>query len=329
MELQNLNLRTFKIAGALSAPQPAAVRPLVKCEFPGAAVPPSRPMSGWLMTYGQLANGRLTPTVDRDDQIADVARELGLVDWAPYVDGGVWNDTHNDEPHDRFGQVVGYPLGLQFHDETSPLAKSHGKVGFYTWGYLLDRDQPENWRDYKPSPRDLARSDHFWDLAKALAPTGRSLGLSAQGVCALSPCNKRILWAQVAKASLCELPKNPDATIEIGSVDSPLAWLKKGMASDPSPCGRCRCPPGICAGAPAPLAKAADAAPGALTESEPPKIPAELERLARAAGLSPYLLRSLIPKMVAAYKISEADAARYLIEHIRRRSAAKLEARHG
>lgn len=212
---------------------------------------PTRPLGGWLMVYALIkASGALVPIVDRDDQVMEAAKELGHIDWSQYLDGGVWNDTHDEKVR------VGVPTGLEFHDETTVLAKAHGKTGFWTEGHLFDRTDPESWerhlpRDKWPTPNDLDRADHFWNLSQMLKGTPRPLGLSAHGLMAESPCGKRIIWCKVTQAAVCELPKNPGSTAEPLLKGSPLriVQMRKGMVTrSDRPCGACDCPAGSCEG---------------------------------------------------------------------------------
>jgi len=184
---------------------------------------PSRPMGGWLMTYGKLGqDGKVVPTRDREGHIVEAAREVGHIDWDDYRKGGRWNDTHDENV------IIGLPSVLEFHGPESPMAKSHGKIGFWTEGHLFDRRDPRSWagltdmqgKARSPTPRELERADHFHNLATLLKGTPRPLGLSAHGKMMVTP-DGRIVWARVPQAAVCELPMNPDATFEV---------LAKGMA---------------------------------------------------------------------------------------------------
>jgi len=203
---------------------------------------PSRPLGGWLMTYGKIGpSGGIVPTVDRQGHIVEAARELGHIDWSEYLKGGRWNDTHlKDEATGRHLALVGLPSVLEFHDGTTELAKAHRKVGFWTAGHLFDRNDPASWSaygDYVPTPHDLDRSDYFWDLAQLLKGTPRPLGLSAEGDMALDDSGTRIVFARVRQAAVCELPQNPDTTLEpmqLGLpgplLDTPLQIMAKAIA---------------------------------------------------------------------------------------------------
>jgi hypothetical protein len=197
------------------------------------------------MTYGKIGpDGGVVPTVDRDNQIMEAAAELGRVDWDPYLNNGLWNDTHDE------AVILGVPETLEFHDGSTSLSKDHGKVGFWTTGHLFDRADPKSWTDYTdyvPSESELDRADHFWQLATLLKGLPRPLGFSAHGSMALSPCRSRIIWCQVRQAAVCELPKNPDATAEPLLKGSPLELLRKGMVGRRQ-CGKCSCPPWACDG---------------------------------------------------------------------------------
>lgn len=187
---------------------------------------PSRPLGGWLMTYGKLGpDGSVVPTRDREGHVVEAAREIGHIDWKPYVKGGRWNDTHDEDT------VIGMPTVLQFHEPESDMAKAHGKMGFWTEGHLFDRRDPRSWEgltDTAGAPRmptelELRKADHFWNLANLLKGTPRPIGLSAHGKMMVTP-DGRIVWARVDHAAVCELPMNPDATLEV---------LAKGMAGVP------------------------------------------------------------------------------------------------
>lgn len=270
--------------------------------------PASRPMGGWLMTYGKIGpDGGIVPTVDRDGQTVEAAKQLGDIDWSTYLKGGLWNDTHDEST------IVGMPSTLEFHDGTTALSKSHGKVGFWTTGALFDRADPSSWAALgrTPSPRELARADHFWSMAHLLKGTPRPLGFSAHGSMALSPCRKRIIYAKVDHAAVCELPVNPDATAEVMELarhESILEHLRKGMVGA-SPCTRCKCPPGSCegllrkgdsgmtTGAIAPLTP--QDLDGAVTDPTPPT--STEEKIAR-----------LVAQVAMSYRVSDADARRWV-----------------
>lgn len=265
MTALSANLRTvpFAIRGEVSALSSELRKGGAE---PGARAY-TRPMGGWLATFGKLGpDGGIVPTVDRDGQVFEAARELGRIDWSPYLKGGKWNDTHDDKV------IVGLPVSLEFHDGTTPLSKSHGKIGFWTTGRLFDRNDPSSWDGLgrRPTAHEFERADHFWSLAHLLKGLPRPIGLSAHGAYAASPCGKRIVYARVDEAAVCELPKNPDATLEAleKAVRAPdlLEVLAKGSrvpTAGGKPCGRCSCPPGACDGL---LRKAVTAGGGTVPE---------------------------------------------------------------
>lgn len=232
------------------------IQPLAKADN-GAAWKPTRPFGGWLATYGRIGpNGGIIPTEDRQGHIFDAARTIGLIDFSDYLTKGVWNDTHigfTEETKDQKPIVVGRPTLLEFHDESSPLAKAHQKVGFWTEGHLFDRADPRSWTlfgDYTPTEKDLERSDYFWTVAAMLKGLPRSLGFSAQGRMLLSPCGKRIIWAKIDQNAVCETPVNPYATsmpLQLAVRDG-RSWshdirVTPDMVGK-SPCDSCLCPPG-------------------------------------------------------------------------------------
>lgn len=217
----------------------------------------SRPMAGWLTTYGQLGpDGKIRETFDRDDQVMEAARKLGAIRWDGYLKKGVWNDTH------RPGVIVGLPTSLEFHGGDTPLSKAHRKIGFFTEGHLFDRNDPGSWAGLTdsignartPTDHEFKRADHFWNLANLLKGSPRGIGLSAEGKMALSPCRRRIIQAQIDAAAVCEYPRNPDATLEPLSKGGATGGSKGGATPafmlgvpDFSACGRCSCPAGSCA----------------------------------------------------------------------------------
>jgi hypothetical protein len=214
------------------------VKPLVKATE-GTVWTPTRPMGGWLATYGKIGpNGGVVPTKDREGQIFEAAKTLGMIDFGTYLKKGRWNDTHDE------GIIVGVPTDLEFHDHTTDLAKAHRKVGFWTEGHLFDRTDPMSWElfGYEPTEKDLDRSDYFWKLSHLLKGTPRSLALSAHGKMLLSPCGERIIWATVRQAAVCEVPQNADATLQ------PLELAVKVRQSmvGANACATCSCPAGAC-----------------------------------------------------------------------------------
>jgi hypothetical protein len=228
------------------------LEPLAKSRASGLWVP-TRPLGGWLITYGKLdANGSVTPTRDRDGQTFDAAETVGRIDWSDYLAKGVWNDTHagmitgadGKKTYDASLDIpVGLPTMLEYHGADSALAKSHGKVGFWTEGALFDREDPRSWLGLgrEPTEREFARADRMWQVATLLKGAPRGLGFSAEGKMLLSPCGSRILWAKVQRAAVCEVPVNPDATAMILAVTG--ARITPEMVGA-DPCADCRCPPG-------------------------------------------------------------------------------------
>jgi len=279
------------------------VVPLVKSR--GAGWRPTRPLGGWLMTYGKIGpDGGVVPTVDRDDQIMDAARELGHINWEEYIKGGFWNDTHIVGP-DGKPIIVGVPTTLEFHAGDTELSKSHGKVGFWTTGHLFDRTDPQSWQkflppDKWPSPGELDRADHFWSLSQLLKGTPRPLGLSAEGSMALSPCRKRVLYAKVTCAAVCEVPVNPDTTLE----PMELAFLRKGMVGADA-CRNCKCPKG----ARCTLAKAVTAG-GAGTGAV---VKEDLEGV--SGDTKTEKMEHLIRQVRRRFKISRREAIRWCLQY--------------
>ena len=277
----------------------------------GPTRPQNRRLGGWLMTYGKIGpDGGIVPTVDRDGQTVEAAKQLGQIDWSTYLKGGRWNDTHNEDV------IVGKPATLEFHDGTTELSKSHGKVGFWTTGHMFDRSDPRSWDDLgrSPTPREFERADHFWSMAHLLKGMPRPLGFSAHGSMQLSPCRKRIIYAKVDHAAVCELPVNPDSTAEIMELGrpSPLEFLRKGMVGA-SPCRTCRCPPGSCEGL---LAKGASGMTtgeiSALTpmDSEQTAIPTHIELM--PGNTTEQKVARLVAIISARYHVSDADARRWV-----------------
>lgn len=304
MDLTGQHIERFKIAGAVTPL--IGLRKAVGSETGGWV--PTRPMGGWLMTYGKIGpDGGVVPTVDRDGHTAEAARQLGLIDWSGYLKGRRWNDTHSD-------RVVGLAHTLEFHDGSTDLSKAHRKVGFWTTGHLFDRDDPQSFGDYSPTDEELAKADHFWSLAHILQGTPRPIGLSAEGLMALSKCRRRIIYAQVDQAAVCEVPVNPDATLEPMELarlleGSPLAFLRKGMVGA-SPCGKCSCPPDACRG----MFKAVHHA-GAV----PNVVPEDLEgKAADTAGPSP--TERLILRIMQRFEVDRATAMRWLRLYLARRN---------
>tara|TARA_R110000824_G_scaffold54028_2_gene149071 strand:- start:24996 stop:25988 length:993 start_codon:yes stop_codon:yes gene_type:complete len=258
---------------------------------------PSRPLGGWLCTYAKIGpNGGIIESHDRDDQVFEAAQALGRIDFNDYLRKGIWNDTHNidpDSPPDKPRKLpmamrvfVGVPTMLEFHDKESPLAKAHGKLGFWTEGHLFDRRDPRSWTeftDYEPTEKDLLKADYYWRLAELLKGTPRPLGISADGKMLLSPCKKRIIWAKINEAAVCEVPVNPDATIEPLLLGRP--WRINREMVGGNPCDTCSCPAGACRNL---LLKGSDLSPAEMkrapagdvdTMKEEHPLAAKLERL--------------------------------------------------
>lgn len=271
-----------------------SVQPIVGMRKGAGGYVPRRQLGGWLMTYGKVApDGSVVPTVDRDDQVMEAARELGHIDWQSYLAKGAWNDTHDE------GVIVGHPTGLEFHDGSTELSKASRKVGFWTEGHLWDPEDARSWTAFgcsTPSPRELERADHFWHLATMLKGSPRPLGFSAHGLMALSPCGKRIIKCKVTQAAICELPKNPDATIDLVK-GSPLELMRKGIVTrSDRPCGRCSCPAGACEG----LLK------GTSTSTISSIAPQDLE--GANTDNAARKMRKLVQAVAARYGIEESDA---------------------
>ena len=289
------------------------VVPLLKASPGATRHVATRPMGGWLLTYGKRhPDGSITPTVDRDQQTIEAARELGHIDWAPYVDKGLWNDTHDE------AVIVGVPETLEFHDGQTELSRAHGKVGFWTTGHLWDRNDPTSWTaytDYVPSEEELERADHYWQLAELLEGLPRPLALSAHGEMALSPCGSRVIWCRVRQAAVCELPKNPDATLEILAKGGPLLELRKGMVGR-DPCRTCTCPPWACDRL---LRKATPTATDGSVDPTGGSYPNEAQDPdSRQARTSRPGLDTLIEMLVEQYFIDRKTAERWVARFFRR-----------
>ncbi len=266
---------------------------------------PTRPMGGWLMTYGQIGPaGGIIPTTDREGHIVEAARELGHIDWTEYLEKGLWNDTHLLDKATDCKIIVGVPTLLEFHDGTTELAKAHRKVGFFTAGHLFDRNDPASWSaysDYVPNPSELDRSDYFWGLAQMLKGLPRQLGLSADGLMALDPETKtRIIYAVVKQAAVCEIPQSPDATLEPlmlaaqRGFDTPLEIMAKAIAQ-------------------------AQGAPHAETSSMPadsPIVPEDLEGDDEDRSVA-----RLVKLIASRFMVSEAKAKAWVRNYISRRKA--------
>lgn len=293
------------------------VSPLHKAVGASAWIP-TRPLGGWMATYGKIGpNGGIIPTVDRDDHIFEAAGTIGKIDFTEYLAKGLWNDTHTEV-------IVGVPSGLEFCGPDSPLAKAHSKVGFWTEGHLFDRRDPRSWLScttYEPTSADLDQADYYWHLATMLKGMPRSLGFSAEGKMQLSPCGHRIIYARVARNSVCELPVNPD------SIATPLRLAREHrLVPDmvgKSPCADCRCPwDSRCKVAP--LAKGVSPADAV----DPVLVVQDLEdEAADQAGEdepSPYaMLQQLV---IERTHCTPADARRWIAGYLRKNKANVAEA---
>jgi hypothetical protein len=204
----------------------------------GAERRPTRPLAGWLMVYGTLgASNNVIPIRDRQGHTHDAARELGHIDWTPYIEKGSWIDNHRwvhpdgrlaewgDRPKDGRRVHVGRAHTLQFHDGSTDLSLQHRKVGYFTSGELYDPTDPRSWEGLGrvPTPYEFERSEHYWDLATMLKGTPRSLAFSADGVMALSRDKTQLMWARVGAAGVCEIPQHPATTAEPMELGVPSA----------------------------------------------------------------------------------------------------------
>lgn len=303
------------------------VEPLLKGVVGPGGHRPTRPMGGWLMVYALIGpNGGLQPVRDREGQVNEAAKELGRIDWSEYLRKGTWNDTHNEEV------VVGHGTNLEFHDESTVLAKAHRKVGFWTAGHLWDRGDPDSWlqySDHRPNEHELTRADQFWTLAQCLKGTPRPLAFSAHGFMKISPCGRRILAAQCNASALCELPINPATTAEpmaLGRDDSPLAFMRKGMvARHDSPCRTCTCPPGAAC---LQLRKGLENESRVLI-SDPRDIESDGTDVLTPLNLDDDAgkLNALIALIQHQFFVSREDAVRWVAKYLRARNADTQENR--
>jgi hypothetical protein len=215
---------------------------------------PSRPLAGWLMVYATLgAKGEPVVLKDRQGHVHEAAKELGHIDWTPYLEKGSWIDNHRWlHPDGRLaewgtrpeggGRVhVGRAHSLAFHDGSTPLSLSHRKIGYFTSGELYDRKDPASWTGLGrvPTPYEFERADHYWDLAHMLMGTPRSLCFSADGVMALSKDEAKLMWARVNHAGVCEIPQHPATTaqpmtmgVPTGLSRTPIEIMEMAMATD-------------------------------------------------------------------------------------------------
>lgn len=208
---------------------------------------PRRPLAGWLMVYATLGpQGQVVPVKDRDGQLHEAAKELGHIDWTPYLEKGGWIDNHRwlfpdgapapvgTRPDGGKRVHVGRAHTLEFHDGGTDLSLAHRKIGYFTSGELYDREDPESWRGLgrTPTPLEFERAEHYWDLAHMLKGTPRPLAFSADGIMALSKDKARLLWARVDFAGVCEIPKHPATTAEPMTKASPLEIMEMAMQAD-------------------------------------------------------------------------------------------------
>jgi len=291
------------------------VWPLLKGR--SAALQHTRPMAGWLMTYGKLtADGIVVPTVDREGHVMEAARELGLIDFSDYLRKGVgvWNDTHKPEI------IVGLPDTLEFHDGSTAMSKAHGKVGFWTSGHLFDRTDPGSWdglrddrgRPRVPTPQEFSRADHFWRLSQLLKGTPRPLALSADGSMWVSRCGGRIVRAKVEAAAVCELPQNPDTTLEpmlMSVAGTPLDFLRPGMVSGEF----CRCGDDSCS-----MSKAVHAGSSSMAAMAPE----DLEGSKPDDGVN---MARLVDMVAERFKLSQKDAQRWVADYLKRMRGERHE----
>jgi len=295
------------------------VQPLVKA-VEGTVWTPSRPMGGWLATYGKIGpNNVVVPTKDRENQVFEAAKTLGQINFDTYLAKGRWNDTHDE------GVIVGIPTALEFHDQETDLAKAHRKVGYWTEGHLFDRADPRSWElyGYEPSEAELDRSDYYWRLSRLLKGTPRPLTLSAHGKMLLSPCGERIIWAKVNQAAVCEVPQNPDATL------LPLEMaikVHRGMLGRAA-CATCSCPAGACRNL---LRK------GATGTSIAPIVQESLEGDAHRSEAeqgtdTKRKLNRLVAMVAKRMKCTDAEARAWVQKWVKARNAqhSKKEAGHG
>lgn len=204
----------FRVDGEV---MPLVYGALSKAVPTGGLYVPKRALGGWLMTYGKIGlDGKVIRTRDREGHVMVAAKQLGSVDVRPYVESGLWNDTHLVNGATSKKMMVGVPSVIEFHDGTTPLSKAHRKVGYWTAGHLYDRAEPDSWRlygDYVPTPVDLDRADYLWAHAQMFKGTPRTLGFSAEGE--MYEAEGEILWARLTGAAVCVVPQNPDTTAEV------------------------------------------------------------------------------------------------------------------
>lgn len=295
--------------------------PLVKA-VQGTDYVPSRPFGGWLCTYGQIGPRGIIPTFDRQGHTFEAAKAMGQIDFSGYLAKGLWNDSHLcrcghmhiSTPCEKCPctknrtAAIGVPTHLEHHGPHTELAKAHSKVGWWTEGHLFDRNDPRSWlefTDHEPTETELDRADYFWQLAQLLKGTPRELGLSAEGRMLLSPCQKRIIYAKVTKAAVCEVPQNPDATMRPLALAVPI---QRGMIGADA-CATCSCPAGACkqlrlaAPEQISLAEAAEVA-------DPGQLAADLEHLSVDARRRK--LARLVALLSRRFNIPRDEAARWV-----------------
>ena len=281
------------------------VSPLVKAAV-GTAWTPTRPLGGWLCTYGKLgARGGVVPTVDREGHVFEAAKALGMIDFSEYLAKGKWNDTHNENV------IVGLPTLLEYHDGETDLSKAHRKVGWWTEGHLFDRNDPQSWElfgRHTPTSEDLAKADYYWKLATLLKGTPRNLAMSAHGKMILSKCKGRIIWAKVPQAAVCEMPQNADSALEPLTLAVPIDEAMVGAM----PCATCTCPPGACRG----LLRKANLGAAPLS-------PEALETASAGPRPAGDGVERLIRRIMAKYNVSRSAAVRWVTTWSQRRAAQR------
>lgn len=202
----------------------------------------SRSFSGWATTAGVVKGdtGEVIPTKDHEGEYMLAAMRPGSFDISDLVPRGYFNDSHT-------ALLIGIPERVEFCGPGSELSTRDGKVGYYDWGHILDRNDPLSWSNPDGTPRmrmlkdgtvtdepfvptreELDRADWFWDRGLKMQQEGRTLGQSIQGRKSTQPCadGRCIVRARVNQIAILEYPHNPDATIE--TMDGQLA---KGSSS--------------------------------------------------------------------------------------------------
>jgi len=130
-------------------------------------------------------------STEHPDHVNDITAQDG-VDWGYFARHGVFNWEHSDAPED----FVGLPL------EVRPNYTYNGKKGTYVKGKLL-LSQP--------------RAQKVYDAMKAMAGSGRAIGLSIQGKALLrDPLNRRIIVKSIIpKVSFTFNPINPNTYVDL------------------------------------------------------------------------------------------------------------------